>query len=215
MAAFYRHAYKIAPASIEEPYHVEERLDDLEELQDRVAELAEGQKVLELGCGTGYWTEILAEGADEICATDLCADALTLAATRELDNTEWMEADAYAIPDEVLVHQPKLLFAAGLWPQIPREVQESTLKHWRARLGADTHLVLIGESYVEGVSATIARTDLQGNTFQIQVLPDGSRTEVMYNFPSDSTLRKRLAPLVRELRVTRLEHYWMLTCRLK
>ncbi len=70
-------------------------------------------------------------------------------------------------------------------------------------------------TYVEGINTTIARTDLEGNTHQIRTLPDGSRQEVLKNFPTDSALRKKFAASAKEIRVVRLEHYWMLTCRLK
>jgi trans-aconitate methyltransferase len=215
LIAFYAHAFKVSPTSIDSPYMVEERLDDLEDMQDKLAEVVEGRRVLEVACGTGYWTEILAETADAIVATDVNADALELAQTRDLPNTSWIAADARDLPDEVLEAEPDTLFAGSFWPYIPRDAQDGLIKHWRDRLGADTLLVLVGESYVEGVSGSVARTDAQGNTWQIQRLPDGSRTEVMCNFPTDSALRKRFAPLSRELRITRLEHYWMLTCRLK
>jgi hypothetical protein len=35
------------------------------------------------------------------------------------------------------------------------------------------------------------------------------------SYPSDSALRKRLASSVREIKFTRWEYYWLLTCRLK
>jgi hypothetical protein len=69
--------------------------------------------------------------------------------------------------------------------------------------------------YVEGSSDTVARTDLEGNTYQIRIAPDGERYEIPKTYPSDSALRKKLASSVREIRIVRLEYYWMLSCRLK
>ena len=53
-------------------------------------------------------------------------------------------------------------------------------------------LVLLDDCYVEGSSETVARTDLEGNTFQIRTAPDGERYEIPKNYPSDSGLRKKL-----------------------
>ena len=75
--------------------------------------------------------------------------------------------------------------------------------------------MLLDNTYVEGSSTSIARTDAEGNTYQIRTAPDGQRYEVIKNFPSDSTLRKKIGSSVREIRIARLEYYWMLTCRLK
>jgi hypothetical protein len=75
-------------------------------------------------------------------------------------------------------------------------------------------LVLIDSNYVEGSSTPIAHTDAEGNTYQIRTLA-GERYDVLKNFPTDSALRKRFAAHAREIRVLRMEHFWMLSCRLK
>jgi hypothetical protein len=62
---------------------------------------------------------------------------------------------------------------------------------------------------------SVARTDAQGNTYQILTAPDGERFELPKNYPSDSALKKRLAPALREIRIERSEHYWVATGRLK
>jgi hypothetical protein len=84
----------------------------------------------------------------------------------------------------------------------------------RRQLGKDALLVMVDDTYVEGSSIPIARTDLDGNTHHIDTL-DGERYEVLKNYPTDSALRKKLAPAVKEIRILRLEHYWMLTGKLK
>ena len=69
--------------------------------------------------------------------------------------------------------------------------------------------------YVEGDSTPIARTDSEGNTYQIRRLPDGSRHEVIKNFPSDSAIRKKMTNHARDMRITRNDYFWMLTCVLR
>ena len=56
---------------------------------------------------------------------------------------------------------------------------------------------------------------MEGNTYQIRTAPDGERYEIPKSYPSDSSLRKKIGSSVREIKITRLEHYWLLTCRLK
>ena len=48
-----------------------------------------------------------------------------------------------------------------------------------------------------------------------ELLASGERLEVIKNFPTDSFLRKKLATATKEIRIDRLEHYWLLTARLK
>jgi hypothetical protein len=61
----------------------------------------------------------------------------------------------------------------------------------------------------------VARTDAQGNTYEMVSTPDGSRIERPMSYPTDSALRKRLANVAKEIRVARWEYFWVLTCRLK
>jgi hypothetical protein len=76
-------------------------------------------------------------------------------------------------------------------------------------------VVMVDNVYVEGSSTPIARTDAEGNTYQIRTLPNGERYEIIKNFPTDSALRKRSGAMLKDIRILRLEHYWILTGRLK
>ncbi|SFV14778.1 SAM-dependent methyltransferase [Pseudoduganella namucuonensis] len=198
-------------------YEQEERQDDLEELQARVAELLSGHTVLELACGSGYWTEYAAIGAKAITAIDSSAEMLALAAERELDEdvVRFELADAMTLPDDVAPGQYTACFAAGWWSHVGRAAQDKYLALLRAKLGKDVLLVLLDSCHVEGVSMPIARTDADGNTYQFRLTADGARHEIMKNYPSDSFIRKRLATAARDVRVNRLEYYWIATARLK
>lgn len=197
-------------------YELEEREEDLDELHERVAEILSGHKVLEIACGTGYWTKTVAETAESVVAIDNNPAMLALAKARGLDTVQFSLADGLKLPDELVSPGNfTACFAAGWWSLVKREDQERYLTQLRTKLGKDVLLVLLDSSYVDGISDVIARTDLEGNTFFIRTAPNGERFEVMENFPSDSTLRKKLATAARNVRVERMEHFWLLTCRLK
>jgi ubiquinone/menaquinone biosynthesis C-methylase UbiE len=55
--------YAKRASTYEEIYQRPERQDELLTLQVRVQELMEGHDVLELACGTGFWTEQIAASA--------------------------------------------------------------------------------------------------------------------------------------------------------
>jgi len=200
--------------SIEQVYLKPERQADLSTLRQRLAEIMAGHRVLEVACGTGYWTQIYAPAAESVVATDINPPMLALAKAKGLDagKVRWEMADAFHLPD---LGPFTACLAAFWWSHVPREAQEGFLQELRRSLGKDTLLVLVDNAYVEGSSTTIARTDHHGNTFQIRTMPDGERIEVLKNFPSDSGLRKKLSVAANDIRILRLEYYWMLTCRLK
>jgi SAM-dependent methyltransferase len=196
-------------------YDLEEREDDQEELCDHVAEALAGHIVLELACGTGFWTEIASETALSIVATDINPNLIDLARTRGLpeEQVTFRVADAYNLPDDL--GEFTAILVGFWWSHVARADQEKLLAHWRANFGKDILIVLLDDTYVEGTSDTVARTDLEGNTYQIKTAPDGMRYEIPKNYPSDSALRKKLASSVREIKIIRLEHFWMLRARLK
>ena len=208
--------YAVNADKYDQVYGQEERFDDLDDLQEMIAELFQGHQVLELACGTAYWTELIADVAESVHATDILPEMIALAKTRGLDEdiVSFDVMDAFNLPDG-MEGRYTAVFAGGWWSHIKREDQDRYLKMLRTKLGKDVLLVLLDISYVDGVSTVFARTDLEGNTFQIRTADDGQRYEVMKNYPTDSTLRKRLAPHARQIRIERLEYYYLLSCRLK
>jgi protein-L-isoaspartate O-methyltransferase len=211
VAAFYA---KTA-ASYEAASNRHERANELGELRERVAFLARGQRILELACGTGYWTGVMAASAERIVATDSSVEMLELARKRGLDadKVTFRQADGLDLPQDL--GEFTAVFIGFWWSHLKRDEQEAFLTQLRARVGKDVLLIVLDDAYVDGSSSVIARTDAQGNTYQIVSMPDGARVELPKSYPTDSTLRKRLADCTREIKIVRLEHYWLLTCRLK
>ena len=196
-------------------YDRPERCDDLAAMHQHVADTLRGHTVLELACGTGYWTRIIAAVADKVVATDINPEMLALARLRALpaDKVSWRVADACALPADI--GDFTAVFIGFWWSHVKREEQEKFLAQVKAKVGKDIFIVLLDDAYVEGSSDTVARTDMEGNTYQIRVAPDGERYEIAKTYPSDSALRKKLASSVREIKIVRHQYYWLLTCRLK
>ncbi|SFC56635.1 class I SAM-dependent methyltransferase [Massilia yuzhufengensis] len=193
----------------------EDRQDDLDDVAEQVAELMRGHTVLELGCGTGYWTDVLAESAESVLATDISEEMLAVARGHGegLENVQYRVVDALNLPTDL--GKFTAVFAGFLWSHLKREDQDAFLAGLRARIGSNTLLVLIDDEYVEGVSPTVARTDAQGNTWANFTDVEGNRHELPKNYPTDSALRKRLGTAVREIKIGRWDSCWALTCRLK
>ena len=212
--------YAQRAASYEEIYAKPERQADLAILHQRLRTMLASQRVLEIACGTGYWTADLAASAEHVLATDINPEVIEVARAKPLPpgKVEFALADAFAsgpapAPDDA--DACTACFAGFWWSHVGRERQVEFLTGLRQRLAPNAQLVMIDNVYVEGSSTPIARTDAFGNTYQIRRLPDGERYEVLKNFPTDSTLRKRLADHLKDIRIERLEHYWMLSGRFK
>jgi ubiquinone/menaquinone biosynthesis C-methylase UbiE len=151
--------YAHCAASYDAVYGQEERQDDLDDLQEAVAELMQGHKVLELACGSGYWTEFISIAAESVMAIDASPEMLALAAKRDVDPdiVTFAQGDAVTLAD-IPAGQYTACFAAGWWSHIGRAEQDKYLALLRSKLGKDALLVLLDSNQVEGVSVPIART---------------------------------------------------------
>ena len=101
------------------------------------------------------------------------------------------------------------------WSRLKREQQDGFLAQLKKASGKNALLVLLDEVYVEGASNPVARTDAQGNTYELVSAADGARIERPMSYPTDSALRKRLANAANQVRVARWEYFWVLTGKFK
>ena len=74
-----------------------ERQREIDELGEEMADLFREKRVLEVACGTGYWTEIIARTAASIVAVDMAEETLAETKSKNIDPTKasFRIADAY------------------------------------------------------------------------------------------------------------------------
>ena len=194
-------------------YDKPERQPELGRLHAWLRDALAGHRILEVACGTGYWTQAVASVADSITATDASPEVLELARHKAYPagRVQFALADAYAL-DRVDGD-----FTAGLavfwWSHVPRERQEGFLRGLHRRLGVGAVVVLMDNRYVEGSSTAISRRDAAGNTYQQRRLTDGTTHEVLKNFPNRPELEAPFAVFAEELSIAELTYYWTVRYR--
>ncbi len=197
----------------ERVYAKPERQGDLRRLRQLLGGIFLGLDVLEVSCGTGYWTEVIAPGAGSVTACDVNESVLELARAKDWGSsrTGFLRADSYALPD--LGRRFSGGFSGFWWSHVPRERLSSFLAGFHARLAEGARVAFIDNRYVEGSSTAVCRTDANGNSYQARRLEDGSPFEVLKNFPSRDELEAAVAGAADSVEVTLLEYYWILTYR--
>ena len=126
--------YQARAPEFEIVYDKPERQADLAKLRSWLAEEARGATVLEIACGTGYWTGVAAAAAKAIVATDFNPGPLEIARSKCLGpHVVFAQADAYALPD--YGHA----FDAGMshfwWSHVSVADQQRFLAHFASKLG--------------------------------------------------------------------------------
>ncbi|MEO8716725.1 MAG: class I SAM-dependent methyltransferase [Burkholderiales bacterium] len=192
-------------------YDKPERKADLAVLRDRVAAMCTGRRVLEVACGTGWWTEVLAPAAAQVTALDVNEEVLQIARGKPLppERVEFLRADAYRLPD--LGRRHDLLFAAFWWSHVPLERLDEFLAGCARAVAPGALLAFLDGRYVEGSSTPLARRDATGNSYQLRKLEDGSAYEVLKNYPADGELIRRASRLGWGANIELLPYHWLLT----
>jgi demethylmenaquinone methyltransferase/2-methoxy-6-polyprenyl-1,4-benzoquinol methylase len=203
--------YRRRAGEYEAIYSRPERQSDLLVLKKKLAELLKHARVLEVACGTGYWTKVIADAATSITATDASEEPMSIARAKSYpkNNVAFAAADAYALPAGLGSFDAAL--AAFWWSHVPRQRIGEFLGSLHPRLEPGARVLLVDNLYVEGNSTPVVETDADGNTYQLRTLADGSRFRVLKNYPSKDELRKALG---RQVRFRALQYYWLAEYRL-
>ena len=181
--------YRRRAGEYERIYAWPERQDDLASLKKAIPEALRGCNVLEVACGTGYWTERISRTAKRIVATDIAPEPMGLARAKTYGcPVEFHIADAYAIDPALGVFDGA--FAGFWWSHVPLSRRTEFLQSLHARLAPGARVVMFDNRYVEGAMHPIVERDAEGNTYQRRALDDGSENRVLKNFPSREELHR-------------------------
>lgn len=206
--------YARRAAEYERIFDKPERQADLARMREDIPALFAGERVLEIACGTGYWTPLIAARAESVLATDYNEETLLLARAKTYakSNVRFERADAYALP--AWPEKFSACYAGFWWSHVPLEKVNGFLQHLASRLETGATVAFMDNRYVEGSSTPLSRTDAQGNTYQSRRLADGSSHEVLKNFPTAEELRLRLGRFGAGFALTEYQYYWVATYRI-
>jgi len=205
--------YAKRAAEYERFYDKPERQAEYAALRERVGGLLAGRRVLELACGTGYWTKVMAATAAEVTALDFNQEVLDVATSKNLpkDKVAFGIGDAYAPPDYGRRHDA--LFAGFWWSHVLLQDLDAFLRTAVHAVAPGALIAFLDNRYVEGSNTPVSRRDAQGNTYQARRLEDGSSHEVLKNFPDDAELLRRAAAHGTQAKVENFKYFWLLSWR--
>ena len=201
--------YRARAAEYEKVYAKPERQTDLRALYDLIPAYFAGRRVLEIACGSGYWTRVLGARAASIVALDLAPEMLAIARAQQSTSgaAQFSIGDAFdlaAVPGVV-----DAAFAGFWWSHVPREDLPRFLSGLNQRLPANSPVLLLDNRYVEGSNWPITRTDTAGNTYQRRRLENQTEHEVLKNFPTRLEVRRAIeASGGSSPTITDLAYYW-------
>ena len=184
-----------------------ERQADLRDIEQWLPPIFADARVLEIACGTGYWTQFMAPVAANIVALYTAPETLEIARSRvRAEKVQFLVGSAY----ELAWHVPTFDAAfAGFWfSHIRKARRREFLVGLNAALRPGAKVVLIDNRYVEGSSSPVTEQDLDGDTDQTRRLADGSTHRVLKNFPGEDELRETVVGLAERATFKSWQYYW-------
>jgi len=202
--------YEKRAKEYEQVYQKPERQADLKALHSYLQEQATDKNILEIACGTGYWTKTLATTSHQIQASDYNETVLEIAKAKTYGTTPiiFQQIDFWKLPPPDIPYN--LVFGGFIWSHILKDQLPNFIQLLHKQIQQEGTLLFIDNQYVEGSSTPISRTDHNGNTYQTRRLADGSVFEVLKNFPNQKEVEDLLVPMSLTIEWMNLKYYWLL-----
>ena len=181
-----------------------ERQPDLQESAAALMEAFKERDVLEIGAGTGYWTQKMAQTARSVLATDINQSMLNEAQKKQYPEGKvtFMAADMYG-----LQHLPKRngLFAGFIFSHVLKDDRPRFIDTMNSYVVPSGTVAFMDNNLTTGTD----RSDEHGNQYRIRTREDGSKHEIVKNYPNEEEMRELLKSRASNVEFKNLKHFWM------
>jgi len=194
----------------EEIYHRDDpaRRAELAQIRDLLQETFRTRHVLEIACGTGFWTRIIAEVTATVLGVDASGEMLKAAQQKMagVSTVRFESCDAYNLD------RLRGQFDAGLavfWlSHVPRGRLYEFLTQFHRKLRPGAVVVMADNMNVPGIGGEFVSSAASPDTCKLRDLKDGSKHCIIKNYYDEGELRKILAPHCTTLETHFGKAYW-------
>jgi 2-polyprenyl-3-methyl-5-hydroxy-6-metoxy-1,4-benzoquinol methylase len=195
---------------------VKEMEATLQPIVDTIVPQTKDQSVLEIACGTGNWTQILAKHAKSVAAVDSSPSSLTIARSKlsGLNNCSLRLADVYTL--EGVGESYELIFAADLLSHVPVKLIPQFMGTLFTKASHRARATFIDMSMASYFRDEESYVHENGDRVGIRTLPNGHTYQVVKNFFSEKEIIGRLSPFGSDLTYMAFPSLqrWLITFRL-
>ena len=186
-----------------------ERQEYIKESKIILKKYFEGKTVLEIACGTGFWTETISEVSKSILAIDINNEMLEIAKNKKYNcKIDFIQDDSYKL--EKVNGNYDSLFSGFWFSHIPKSKIKIFFDIIHNKLNENAIIVFMDNMYVDGSSIPITRFDTDRNSYQIRKLKDNSQYEIFKNFYSVNELKDLVQDYDNKVVIKDLKYYWIL-----
>ena len=157
------------------------RQEEQDQMEQTLKQFFTGVNLLDVGCGTGYWTQRISETARSIVGIDINQTVLDIAASKTYGcPTEFKVMDAYRLDFPENSFDGAL---ASFWlSHIPREDIDSWLRQMHRVMKPGSRIMVVDNSFIEGIGGRLVTKRGDPNTYKLRTLGDGSEHLIVKNY---------------------------------
>jgi SAM-dependent methyltransferase len=173
------------------------------------------RQVLEIACGTGFWSEKVADVVSHLTGIDTSNEMLEIARQKRwpTGKVDFLEADAFAL--EEVNGDFEAALAVFWFSHVPKSRIRLFLDVLHRRIGEGAAVIMADNMFNDGLGGELVRPEESEDTFKLRELPDGSQHLVLKNYYNSEELRNIFVPEGAELDIHVGKCYWWVSYRVK
>jgi ubiquinone/menaquinone biosynthesis C-methylase UbiE len=197
----------------EQIYHRDDplRQSELAKIKNLLRNSFRNKSVLEVACGTGYWTEAVTQSADNIIAIDNSEEMLEVAKAKNI-KTPFINDNAYTLNNVTDEFNGGL---ANFWfSHIPKNQINAFLNTFHKKLRPNSTIIMTDNIYDEEFGGELIERENDENTYKNRTLKDGASYEVIKNYYSEKDLNTIFRMYSSEIKIHFGKYYWWIKYKL-
>jgi ubiquinone/menaquinone biosynthesis C-methylase UbiE len=152
-----------------------------------------GTDVIDVGCGTGYWTQRISKTTKSIVGIDINQAVLDIAVSKTYScPTEFKLMDAYKLE---FAERKFAGAVASFWlSHISKENITKWLEQLHRILKPEARVFVADNTFIEGIGGDLIRKAGDPNTYKLRTLNDGSKHLIVKNYFTEDELVELFSP---------------------
>lgn len=187
-----------------------ERQVELAALYALSQETLANRKVLDIACGTGFWTRIVADKAESMIGLDINPATLTIALAKKYScPAEFILGDIFHLP--VLPQECDAVLATYILSHIKRQDIEPLGGLLRAVVPSGSPIFLCDNNLICEMIPDLIWDEQHIDSYKLRRLENGEEFLILKNYFEKDELVSRLETWGRITEIVYKEYYWAVT----
>jgi len=184
-----------------------QRQFEQKQIENCLRELVQDKTVLEVACGTGYWTQKIATNAAKILAVDYGETVLRIAQAKSFpESVTFIQDDAYLL--DKVTEKSEVGFANFWISHVPKARLNRFFSAFHSKLSEGATIFFADNVPVKGIGGDLIQEEGEVDTYKLRQLKDGSSHRVIKNYYSDEELFSLFKESGKCLKVERGACFW-------